>query len=126
MSRAFTLIEMLIAMVILATAGIIVSSSIGNTASQTFSIERRQVAHWVGEDYLTRLRLERRLKPAELPAGRDTVRIESAGRRFEIRREVKPTGHPWVKRVEVEVYEVEGSAQPVGPLDHQTAFVGQY
>ncbi len=124
--RGFTLIEMLIAMVILATAGIIVSSSVSNVATQTFSIERRQLAHWVAEDYLTRLRLERRTKPAELPEGRDTVRLENAGRRFEIRRDVKATAHPWVKRVEVEVFELEGSNKPIGPLGQQTAFVGQY
>lgn len=124
--RGFTLIEMLIAMVILATAGIIVSSSVSGIANQTFSIERRQLAHWVAEDYLTRLRLERRAKPAELAEGRDTVRIENAGRRFEVRREVKATAHPWVKRVEVTVFELEPSGNPVGPLDTQAAFVGQY
>lgn len=126
MKSGFTLIEMLIAMVILATAGVIISSTVSSIANQTFAIERRQLAHWVAEDYLTRMRLERRAKPAELQEGRDTVRIENAGRRFELRREVKSTAHPWVRRVEVQVFEIDGSGTAVGPLDHQAAFVGRY
>ena len=126
MKAGFTLIEMLVAMLILATAGIIVSSTVSSVANQSFAIERRQLAHWVADDYLTRLRLERRAKPAEMPEGRDTIRIDNAGRRFELRREVKATGHPWVRRVEVDVFELDGSGKATGPLDHQAAFVGRY
>jgi general secretion pathway protein I len=122
----FTLIEMLVAMVILATAGIIVSTSVSNISFQTWSIERRQIAHWVAEDYLTELRLARRAKPEELRTGRDTIRIENGGRRWELRSEAMTTGHPWVNRVEVEVFELDVDGKVVGPLDHQAAFVGRY
>lgn len=117
---------MLVALVILATAGIIVSTTVSNIAAQTHSIERRQVAHWIGEDHLTRMRLAQR-RSSELPAvGRDVSRIESAGRTWELRSEVKATAHPWVQRVEVDIYELESRGKPVGPLDHQSAFLGRY
>jgi len=125
-NSGFTLIEMLVALVILATAGIIVSTTVSNIASQTHSIERRQLAHWIGEDHITRMRLAQRLRSEALPNGREVTRIDSGGRRWELRREVKATDHPFVQRVEVDVFEMESSGKAIGPLDHQAAFLGRF
>ena len=53
--KGFTLIEMLIAMVVIAVVGISISSAIGNVAQQTFSLERRTVAHWVAQNHVYRI-----------------------------------------------------------------------
>ena len=57
--KGFTLIEMLIAMVGIAVVGISISSAIGNVAQQTFSLERRTVAHWVAQNHIYRIRLRK-------------------------------------------------------------------
>lgn len=126
MRSGFTLIEMLVALVILATAGIIVSTTVSNIASQTHSIERRQIAHWIGEDHLTRMRLAQRLRSEALSTGREVTRVDSGGRRWELRREVKTTDHPFVQRVEVDVFELDERGKAIGPLDHQAAFLGRF
>ncbi|MEZ5597625.1 MAG: type II secretion system minor pseudopilin GspI [Pseudomonadales bacterium] len=123
MTSGFTLIELLIAMVVLAIAGIIVSTTVGNVASQTFTMERRLVAHWVAEDYLTRVRLTRH-NGSEISEGRDIKRIDNGGRRWELRSEIKATNHPMVKRMELSVYEISPEGKAIGPLDSQSAFLG--
>ncbi len=58
-SRGFTLVELLVALVVVALTGITVSSAVGNVVSQTYVLERRAVAHWVAENQLARAQLSR-------------------------------------------------------------------
>ena len=74
-SSGFTLLEMLLAMVVIAVVGITISTATGNVASQTFTLERRTMAHWVGQNQINRLRLSLRGDNSELPEGKDTVRV---------------------------------------------------
>ncbi len=120
-SSGFTLIEMLVALVVVAMAGIVVSSSVSGVSNQTFSIERRQLAHWVGENHLVRLKLDLRQRASTPPTGRDTQRVDMAGRRWEVRTEIKQTTQPELRRIEVDVFELERGS-PIGPLDHISAF----
>ncbi|MBH78990.1 MAG: type II secretion system protein GspI [Gammaproteobacteria bacterium] len=123
--RGFTLIELLIALVVFALMGFAVTARVGDISTQTFSIERRTMAHWVAENHLARLRLERQITTELLPTGNDRERVFMGGREWRIDREVADTAHPWLRRVEIEVYEVSGNDE-IGPLDHVTAFVGRY
>ncbi len=121
--RGFTLIEMLVALVVVAMAGIIVSSTVGGIANQTFSIERRQVAHWVGENHLVRLKLQFGASTSTIPVGRDSERATMADRDWEVRTEIKETSYPKLRRVEVVVFELQ-DGKAIGPLDQLTAFIG--
>ena len=123
--RGFTLIELLIALVVFALTGFAVTARVGDISTQTFSIERRTMAHWVAENHLARLRLERQITTELLPTGNDRERVFMGGREWRIDREGADTAHPWLRRVEIEVYEVSGNDE-IGPLDHVTAFVGRY
>ena len=123
--HGFTLIELLIALVVFALTGFAVTARVGDISTQTFSIERRTMAHWVAENHLARLRLERQITTEPLPTGNDRERVFMGGREWRIDREVADTAHPWLRRVEIEVYEVSGNDE-IGPLDHVTAFVGRY
>ncbi len=121
----FTLLEMLIAVVIIAVVGITVSTAIGGVASQTYSLERRTMAHWIAQNQMTRIRLDLRIEPRALPEGRDTVRVFMGQRDWEVRTTVLATDSPLLRRVELDVYElVEG--ERLGPYDHLVAFVGRY
>ena len=123
--RGFTLIELLIALVVLAVTGFAVSGRIGDVATQSFGIERRTVAHWVAQNHLARVRLERRASNEPLPKGRDRERVFMAGREWRIDTNTIDTTHPWLRRVEIEVFEVTAD-EPIGPLDSVIAFVGRY
>ena len=121
----FTLIELLIALVVFAVSGFAVTSRVGDVSTQTFGIERRTMAHWVAENHLARVRLQRRANTEPLSKGRDRERVFMGGRQWRIDTETTDTSHPWLRRVEIQVYEMTGDRE-VGPLDSLVAFVGRY
>jgi len=123
-TTGFTLLEMLIAVVIIAVVGITLSTAISGVANQTFSLERRSVAHWIAQNQVTRLRIDLRSNPRVLPEGKDSVRIFMSNRDWEVRTQIKPTEHPLMRRIEIDVYEIQDSGR-VGPFDHLIAFVGR-
>ena len=124
--RGFTLLEMLMAMVVIAVVGITVSNAIGGVADQTFSLERRTVAHWVGQNQLSRLRIEQLNVNTLPPEGRRTARFSMANRDWEVRTTISTTASPFLRRVEVDTYELpEDGGDAIGPFDHIIAFIGQ-
>ena len=123
--KGFTLIELLIALVVFAVSGFAVTSRVGDVSTQTFGIERRTMAHWVAENHLARVRLQRRANTEPLSKGRDRERVFMGGRQWRIDTETTDTSHPWLRRVEIQVFEMTGDRE-VGPLDSLVAFVGRY
>ncbi len=122
---AFTLVEMLVAMVVLAVVGIGISTAIGDVAGQTYSLERRTIAHWVGQNQVNRLRIEQRKEARTLPEGKDSVRVLMSDRDWEVLTEIKATDSPLIRRVEIEVYElIDG--ERTGPIDTLYAFMGRH
>jgi type II secretion system protein I len=116
---------MMLAMVVIAVVGVTISTAVGGVASQTFSLERRTVAHWVAQNQMHRLRISLRQAARVLPEGKDSVRIYMGQRDWEVRTEISATDHPWMRRVEVDVFELQ-EGERVGPFDHSVAFVGRY
>lgn len=123
--RGFTLVEVLIALVVFAILGFTVSSRVGEVVNQTFSLERRTVAHWVAENHVNRLRIASLTSDEALPTGRRSERAFMADREWRVDVEIDNTAHPWLRRVGVEVFEIRDSEE-VGPLDQLTVFVGRY
>ena len=123
--RGFTLLEMLIALSVIAVVGLAVSSAIGNVVNQTYTLEQRLVAHWVAENHLARVRIARIGLTDALPTGRETERVRMSGRTWRVERDIRETTHPWLRRVEVEVFEI-ADGEDIGPLDTLVGFVGRY
>jgi general secretion pathway protein I len=124
-ARGFTLIEVLVALVVLAVAGFAVSARVGDVVNQTFSLERRTVAHWVAENHVNRMRLAAARSDEPIPVGRTRERVLMSGREWLLETEILDTPHPWLRRVEVRVSEVLDGRE-IGPLDQMTAFLGRY
>lgn len=120
----FTLIEMLLAVIVIAVVGITVSTAIGGIAGQTFTLERRTVAHWIGQNQLHQLRIRLKVAPEVLPEGRDSTRVLMADRDWEVRTSVIATDSPLLRRIEVDIYELD-QGERIGPIDHIVAFVGR-
>lgn len=124
-SRGFTLIEMLIAVVIIGSVGTAIATAIGGVANQTFLLERKTVANWVASNHITKIRITQRAEPKVLVEGKINTQVFMAQRQWEVETTTLTTDHPWLRRLEVDVYEItEGERK--GPYDHLTAFIGRY
>jgi len=124
MTKGFTLLEMLIAMVVIAAVGISVSAAIGNVAKQTYSLERRTIAHWVAQNHIARIRISK-VSANKLPdAGTEYVRVYMGKRDWELKTTISDTQFPTLKRVEIDAYEVGNNGNVIGPFDHLVAFIG--
>lgn len=113
------------ALLVFSILGFAVSSRVGDIVNQTFTIERRTVAHWVTDNHLARLKLSAQSSNQVLPTGRSQERVIMGNREWRLEVEVEDTSHPWLRRVEVVTFEVIDD-RPVGPIDQMTAFVGRY
>lgn len=123
--RGFTLVEVLVALVVFAVLGFSVTSRVGSVVNQTYSLERRTVAHWVGQNHLNRLRLSRLTTDEPLATGEERERVLMGGREWVVETVVLETTYPLLRRVEVSVLAVTEDDE-IGPVDTITAFVGRY
>ncbi|MFP6796604.1 MAG: type II secretion system minor pseudopilin GspI [Pseudomonadales bacterium] len=124
-ARGFSLLELMVALAILAIVATSVYSRSGDAAVQLHGLEQRTLGHWVMLNHLTKIRLEQR--------GSDTpIRLSSLRERkilgdrvWEVDTEIRQTTHPWVRQVELVVYLIDDGVE-VGPVDRIIAFVGRY
>jgi general secretion pathway protein I len=121
----FTLVEVLVALVVFAVLGFTVTSRVGDVVNQTYSLERRTVAHWVAENHMNRLRVSRRDGNEPLPTGSDRERLVMGGREWVVETNIQETTHPLLRRVDLSVLAVTDGNE-VGPVDSVTAFIGRY
>ena len=124
--RGFTLIEMLLAVVIIGVVGTTVATATGGVANQMYALERRTMANWVAANELTRLRLAQYQgigKP--ITESRESSRLYMANRQWVVERKISKTDTPSLYRVEVDVFALQ-DGEKVGPFEHMTAFIGRY
>ena len=140
--RGFTLLELMIALAVLAVVSVAVLGRSGEAAHQLHGLEERALARWVAENEVAKMRLERRIRaaraardaadadagpsaPAAIPLGSRRTVVTRGDRVWRVVRETKSTDHPWLRRVEVSVYTVRDGRER-GPVDVLTAFVGRH
>jgi general secretion pathway protein I len=124
-AQGFTLVEVMIALVVFAVLGFAVSTRVSDVVNQTFSLERRTVAHWVAMNQLTRLRLQNEREAAAVATGRNRERVFMSGREWLLDVAITDTAHPWLRRVEVSVSLIQDERE-IGPIDTVTGFLGRY
>ena len=124
--RGFTLIEMLLAIVIIGVVGTTVATATAGVANQMYALERRTIANWVASNQLTRLHLAQEQQLSQpISKGKKTLRFYMGNRQWLVEQQISETETPWLSRVEIDVYELQ-DGERVGPLDHTTAFIGRY
>ena len=120
----FTLLELLVALAVFAVVAVTVYTRSGETLVQLGALETRTLAHWVGQNELALMRMSRIGNTDPLPTGHDSKEVFMAGRRWEVEVGVESTGHPFLRRVEVDVALID-EGEP-GPGQSLVAFLGRY
>ncbi len=95
----FSLLEVVIALAVLALALAALIGTSGNAASHAAHLRDRTLAHWVAMNVLTDYRLERPWPPI----GRREGTAELAGRRWHWQATVAATPEPDMRRIDVRV-----------------------
>jgi general secretion pathway protein I len=124
--RGFTLIEMLLAIVIIGVIGTTVATATAGVANQMYALERRTIANWIASNQMTRLRLSQDQRLGQpIAKGRKTARFFMGNRQWLVEQRITETETPWLHRIEIDVFELQ-DGEKVGPLHHMTAFLGRY
>ena len=121
--RGFTLLELLIALAILAIVSIAVFNQGGDTARQLGGLEQKTLARWVAENELARFRLQRRLQDEPLRPGTRRDEVSHGDRYWQVVRDITSTDHPSLYRLELAVFALVDGGE-VGPVDTLIAFEG--
>lgn len=119
----FTLLELLIALAILAIVSIAIFNQGGDTARQLGGLEQKTFARWVAENEIAKLRLERRLVDEPPRVGNSRDQVSYGDRYWQVVKDVRTTDHPWLYRVEVTVHPL-AEGREIGKVDTLVAFVG--
>ena len=113
----FTLVEILVALAVLAIALTAAAHSVGSAAVTTAALRERMLARWVAEDKLAELELRREWPALDTKEGD----AEMGGRKFHWIQETGVTPVTRMRRVELSVL-LPGAKVP---LAHLTGFLEQ-
>lgn len=100
--RGFTLVEVLVALVIVAMAIPAMLMRIGSMATTTMHTKEVAIAYWVAENQLAELWVTQQLQRT-VPSGRIKDDVEMAGETWDRVVETEPTPLPGMLRIRVEV-----------------------
>jgi general secretion pathway protein I len=116
--RGFTLVEVLVALAILAVALAAGFRSIAQSAEVAAALKSRTLALWVAQNRLALAQLE---TPTPLPGTR-TGNAQQAGVAFAWEEAISGTPNPAFRKIDITVSE---SGAPGSALAHLTGYLGQ-
>ncbi len=99
--NGFTLLEIMVALMIFATAAVALTKSITESASSTSALEERQFADLVANNVLVDILREGY-------GNRESDTVELAGYNFKWQRVLQDTPHPSIRRVDITVTLADG------------------
>jgi general secretion pathway protein I len=111
-SRGFTLVEVLVALAVVALALLGLTKVAALQAANADALRQRTLAGWVAANVL----VETRLAAGLPPTGRSDGRVELGAHRWRWKRDVGSTPDPQVRRVDVTVFADDDAREPVVSL----------
>jgi general secretion pathway protein I len=110
-ARGFTLVEVLVALVIVAAGASAVLSSLNSAAVSTVYLRDKTFAQWIADNRIA----ETRLATAAPQNGKTEGEVDYAGRRWKWRQQITDGEFPGLRRVDVSVRPVvPGAPEPTG------------
>lgn len=97
--RGFTLIEVLVALVVVSLGMLAVIQTVSQTANNSTYMRDKTLAHWIAMNQLTQLRLQ----PSPPPIDKSSDEIEMAGRDWRWTMEVQQTAIETIRRIDIRV-----------------------
>ncbi|MGE0311172.1 MAG: type II secretion system minor pseudopilin GspI [Lautropia sp.] len=100
--RGFTLIEVLVALTIVAVALMASIRAAGSLTVSATELRKRTLAQWSAENHLAQIRIER----GQLPAiGRRAFQCDQGDLQLRCEQEVQTTANPNFRRVDIRVFD---------------------
>jgi general secretion pathway protein I len=116
--RAFTLMEVLVALIIVSLGMLGVIQAVGQTASNGSYLRDKSLAHWVAMNRLTEARLQKTAPKVD----KTSDEVEMAGRKWRWTMNVTQTAVETIRRIDISVRPSE--ADPKSSLASITGFYG--
>jgi general secretion pathway protein I len=120
----FTLIELMVALAILAIVALSANARTLDTLAQMQHLETRTLASWIAENEMAAMRAASGSQIDQVPDGNRTRRQLMAGREWRVDVSVSATTHPWLRRVEVDVVALDDMGAE-GQRHQLVGFLGQ-
>jgi general secretion pathway protein I len=98
-ARGFTLVEVLVALVLVGTAVAALLTALNSAANSTLFLREKSFAHWIATNRIIETRLATN-PPAD---GVSVGEVEFGGQRWQWRQTIARAGFPGVRRVDVSV-----------------------
>jgi general secretion pathway protein I len=98
-TAGFTLIEVLVALIVVGLGMLAVIQTVSQTANTTSYMREKTIAQWIAMNQLTQVRLQ----PSAPPVDKSSDEVEMAGRDWRWTMEVKQTPIESIRRIEVRV-----------------------
>ncbi|MGK0441177.1 MAG: general secretion pathway protein I [Pseudohongiellaceae bacterium] len=117
--KGFTLLEVLIALAVLAISSMAVSRQIGNSIHQQSALSEKTMAMAVADNAISVLMLKSKWPNL----GKDDKTISWANREWLVSMDVSSTSEPWLREIKVSVFSQNNDQSSLIEL---TAYRGQY
>ena len=117
----FTLIEMMIAVSVVAITASVLFRSNTSVLQRQGNLEQYTIAHWILIDQIAQRRIERLTSDAAPRLNSHVVRVVQGGNEFEVQVTVSPTRDRDIQRVDYEIY-LRGPGGLIGPMDATTTY----
>ena len=115
--KGLSLLEVLVALAILAIALTAAMRAIGVATRQTADIRQRLLAEWIAQDRIA----EHRALGHWAEPGKNQGEASEANETFRYEEEIKPTQNPLFRRIDVNVFDLKDGSR----LAHVTGFISR-
>lgn len=104
-TKGFTLVEILVALTILAITMGAYLGQLDSQITQTHDIRNRTLAHWAGQNHLAKMRLDEQWPSP----GKQTLTSFQGQQEWLIQQHVSVTPNSQMKRVELQMFDADGA-----------------
>ena len=123
-SKGFTLLELMVALAVLAVVAAAVMGRNGETVNQLYQLERQTIAHTVLNSHLARIRVEQVVSESPVRVGSRSEMYYLGDRTWEIVTNIRGVNGSKIRRLDMEIFLIQDNTGAIS-VDSLVAFVGK-